>query len=61
MLINVCSTNKLTFENGSKHYGSSNVLARTVRLDAARTMAETALHQHDADTILRTLDEIKQR
>ena len=31
-----------------------------VRLGAARTMAEIALHQHDADTILRTLDEIEQ-
>jgi hypothetical protein len=32
-----------------------------VRLGAARTMAKIALHQHDADTILRTLDEIEQR
>ena len=35
--------------------------AAAVRLGAARTMAEIALHQHDADTILRTLDEIEQR
>ena len=35
--------------------------APAVRLGAARTMAEIALHQHDADTILRTLDEIEQR
>ena len=30
-----------------------------VRLGAARTVAELATHQHDADTILRRLDEIE--
>ena len=30
-----------------------------VRLGAARTVAELSLHQHDADTILRKLDEIE--
>ena len=30
-----------------------------VRLGAARTVAELAIHQHDADTILRKLDEIE--
>jgi len=31
----------------------------SVRLGAARTVAELAIHQHDADTILRKLDEIE--
>jgi transposase-like protein len=31
----------------------------TVRLGAARTLAELGIHQHDADTILRKLDEIE--
>lgn len=31
----------------------------SVRLGAARTVAEIGLHQHDADTILRKLDEIE--
>ena len=35
--------------------------ASAVRLGAARTMAEIALHQHDRATILRTLDQIEQR
>jgi hypothetical protein len=30
-----------------------------VRLGAARTVAEIGLHQHDADTILKKLDEIE--
>ena len=30
-----------------------------VRLGAARTVAELGMHQHDADTILRKLDEIE--
>jgi len=30
-----------------------------VRLGAARTIAEIAFHQHDAETILRKLDEIE--
>ena len=30
-----------------------------VRLGAARTVAELGIHQHDADTILRKLDEIE--
>ena len=31
----------------------------SVRLGAARTVAELGIHQHDADTILRKLDEIE--
>ena len=31
----------------------------TVRLGAARTVAEIGMHQHDAETILRKLDEIE--
>jgi hypothetical protein len=31
----------------------------TVRLGAARTIAEIGLHQHDADTIVKKLDEIE--
>ena len=30
-----------------------------VRLGAARTVVELGIHQHDADTILRKLDEIE--
>ena len=30
-----------------------------VRLGAARTVAEIGIHQHDAETILRKLDEIE--
>ena len=30
-----------------------------VRLGAARTVAEMGIHQHDADTIMRKLDEIE--
>ena len=30
-----------------------------VRLGAARTVAELGIHQHDAETILRKLDEIE--
>ncbi len=30
-----------------------------VRLGAARTVAELGIHQHDADTILRKIDEIE--
>ena len=30
-----------------------------VRLHAARIVAELGIHQHDADTILRRLDEIE--
>ena len=32
-----------------------------VRLGAARTVVEIGMNRHDADTILRTLDEIEQR
>ena len=32
-----------------------------VRLGAARTVADIGLHQHDAETILRKLDEIEAR
>jgi hypothetical protein len=31
----------------------------SVRLGAARTVAEIGMHQHDAETILRKLDEIE--
>ncbi len=34
-------------------------VAPTVRLGAARTVAEIGIHQHDADTILRKLEEIE--
>jgi hypothetical protein len=34
--------------------------APSVRLGAARTIAEIGIHQHDADTIMRKLDEIEQ-
>jgi hypothetical protein len=33
----------------------------TVRLGAARTVAEIGMHQYDAETILRKLDEIEAR
>ncbi|MGE5815287.1 MAG: hypothetical protein ACM36C_12425 [Acidobacteriota bacterium] len=33
----------------------------SVRLGAARTVAELALHQHDVDTIIRRLEEIEAR
>ena len=39
--------------------GSANPPA--VRLGAARTVAEIGMHQHDAETILRKLDEIETR
>jgi hypothetical protein len=39
--------------------GTSNPPA--VRLGAARTVAEIGMHQYDAETILRKLDEIEAR
>jgi hypothetical protein len=34
-------------------------VAAAVRLGAARTVAELGIHQHDAETIMRKLDEIE--
>ena len=34
--------------------------APSVRLGAAKTIVEIGIHQHDADTIMRKLDEIEQ-
>ena len=51
----------LVLGSSSSTQNQKEISVPAVRLGAARTMAEIALHQHDADTILRTLDEIEQR